>query len=414
MSKRWINILLSLLIVPVLFTACKKQYSSDKPLPTSYYPSIIISSDNQVVYGIDPGTGKKNWEFSMPHLIGVPTTTFTPSPLLYNEMVYLTAINSDTIYKINSKTGALVAKMTLTPYTNFLGVIATPIADGSYIYLAAMDGTLYVIDTGAGKIQWKYSSPDGTRLSSSPTIYNGNVYFASTGGHVYCLNKANGPDASGNPVWDYPGIDSVVYPLMPSFISSPSICPPYLYIGSVSDSNMYCIYLTPPTTSPPTPLVGKLRWTFKTGGAINSSPTTFAGKCIFGSNDFYVYCVDTQTHSAIWHFRTSSRVNSSPIIDNQTVYIGSDDYNLYSLNIINGTLKWGAPFKANGLIKSSPLPYKGTIYIGSYDGNLYAVDSAQGTLKWSFFINGNIEGSPVIDDLTGNNTNVSQISGYIN
>ena len=179
---------------------------------------------------------------------------------------------------------------------------------------------------------------------------------------------------------------------------------------------MYSIYLNPPPP-PFAPLNGNIaRWTFKTGGAITSSPTSFAGICIFGSNDFNVYCIDTQTAQSRWPrpFRTSSRINSSPIIDNQTVYIGSDDYNLYALNIINGAMKWGAPFKTTGLIKSSPLPYNGTIYVGSYDGNLYAVDSAQGTLKWKYYINGNIESSPVIDDLTGNNNNVSQISGYKN
>ncbi len=423
MSKRWISALLSLTIVSLLFTECKKKYSSDDPLPTSYYPSIIINSDNMVFYGIDPVTGKKNWEFSLPHLSGVPTTVFTPSPLLYNGMLYLTAINSDTVYKVDARTGLLVKKLTpcsgygtipTTSGLHYFTVIATPVADGNTIYLPTTNDTMYAIDTGTGNIKWKYASgSDLSPLASSPTVFNGNVYYASTGGHVYCLNKTTGPDVAGLPVWDYPGPGIVLTP-MPSFISSPAICAPFLFLGSVTDSNMYCIFLTPPTPALATARMNVSRWTFKTGGAITGSPTAFAGKCIFGSTDFYVYCVDTTTATAVWTHRTNSRINSSAIIDNQTVYIGSDDYNLYALNIINGNVKWGAPFNTSGALKSSPLPYNGMIYIGSYDGNLYAVDSAQGTLKWKYYINGNIESSPVINDLTGNNTNVSQVSGFKN
>jgi outer membrane protein assembly factor BamB len=80
--------------------------------------------------------------------------------------------------------------------------------------------------------------------------------------------------------------------------------------------------------------------------------------------------------------------------------------------MINGSAKW--TFSSNGVITSSPLAYNGTVYVGSFDKYLYALDTARGTLKWKANINGQIECSPVIDDLTKLTGHNSQISGYTN
>ncbi len=424
MSLRWKNILLSLSAASLLVASCAKKTSSDNPLPTSYRPSVIISSDNNVLYGIDPTTGKKNWEYALPFQATAPGLVFKPTPLLYNEMIYQPSPNWDTIYKINSETGALVKKILLYDTTVSLtvpipfSVQSTPIADGSLVYLTTTNGSIYAFDTGTYKIKWSFLGIGAASIISSPVIYQGNVYFASTGGYVYCLDKTTGPDMASNPIWVYPGAKTPTMPSIPNFISSPSICPPYLYVGSQSDSNMYCIYLTPPTDpTPSVPATGVCRWTYKTKGAINSSPTASYGKCIFGCNDFYVYCLDTAKSALtgsgglIWKYLTTSQVNASPIISNQVVYIPSYDYNLYSLNIIDGSLKW--KFATTGLVKSSPVPYNGAILVASYDGYLYSVDSSQGTLQWKYNVSGNIQSSPVVDNLSGGNY-VPQISGGVN
>jgi outer membrane protein assembly factor BamB len=425
MSNRWKNILLTICSASLLFAACKKQFSSDTPLPTSYSPSIIIGSDNQVFYALNPATGAKNWQYALPPLGILLPKDFSPSPLLYNGMVYFTAINSDTIYKVNGSTGALVKKMTVpgTSLSNYFTVIATPVADKNIIFLATTNDTLYAIDTGTAAIQWKFGT-EGS-LESSPVVYNGYVYIGTIGGHVAAINETTGPATGNIPTWEYPDLDVAT---TAQFVSSPAICPPYLYIGSVSDSDMYCIYLNPlfppatalATSSSGVP-IGAARWIYKTGGAIHSSPNAFDGLVAFGSDDHYVHCVDTAPYPItgaireVWKVQTGDVVYSSPCFSqaglNQNVYIGSFDYNLYAINLINGGLSW--KFPTRGLVKSSPLVYNGMVYIGSYDDNLYAVDSATGTLKWQFNVNGNIECSPVVNDLTGNNYNASQISGFM-
>ena len=388
MLKRWSKGLLLVSAAVSLLVACGKKQSEDTPQPTSYSPSVYIGSDNGVLYAYHPSTGAKNWELGLP-------ASIVASPLFLNGKLYVGTTNNppfaglrDTLYKINALTGAIIKKITFPGAAPF-SILATPVADDRlyYVATASSENTLYAVDSTTDTVVWRYPA-DGP-LQASPTVYNGQVYFASMNGTIYCVDKA-----AGTLTWSYsagPG---------KSFASSPSISAPYLYIGC-SDSSVYCNYLSNGTN----------KWMFKTGGAINSSPAAGYGKCIVGSNDFKVYCIDTATGLRIWADSTHSNVNSSPIIYGQVVYIGSNDYNLYALNIINGGVKW--KFSTNGLIKSSPLSYKGTIYVGSYDKYFYAIDSAAGTLKWSTNVNGQMQCSPVLDDFSGIRYN-SQVSGFTN
>jgi outer membrane protein assembly factor BamB len=232
------------------------------------------------------------------------------------------------------------------------------------------------------------------------------VYITNTTGSIYCLEKTFGNDVGSGPAipkWylDIPGA---------KFVSSPAVAEPYLYVGSLSDSNMYCVDLD----------TAYVRWTYKTKGGIRSSPAAYGGTCIFGANDFRVYCLDTTidplmgiyTPEARWIDSMHSEVTSSPYAANQTVYVGCKDYRVYALRVINGSIKWS--FSSNGIVTSSPVVYNGTVFVGSYDKYLYALDTLRGTLKWKTNINGQMDCSPVIDDfskLTGYN---SQISGYTN
>jgi outer membrane protein assembly factor BamB len=402
MSQRWRQLLLSFLASSVLLVACKKEYSPDETLPVSYSPSVIISSNNQVVFALNPTSGQKSWE------IGLPCPVLA-SPIIYNGSVYIASSNRDTLYKINSKTGKITRKVTYSG--SGAGAKATPIADGKIIYVASTNGRLFAIDTSDYSTKWSFAA-DGP-LEASPTIHNGNIYFASKVGTVYCLEKTNGTTAplpaSPTATWSLtiPGA---------SFVSSPAVAAPYLFLGSLSDSNMYCIYLDAPVGG----TTGIMRWSYKTKGGIKSSPAAYKGTCIFGANDFRLYCLDTTIDPLFgitvpevrWIDSLNSEVVSSPFPYDQTVYVGCKDYRVYALRMINGSAKW--TFSSNGVITSSPLAYNGTVYVGSFDKYLYALDTARGTLKWKANINGQIECSPVIDDLTKLTGHNSQISGYTN
>jgi len=139
---------------------------------------------------------------------------------------------------------------------------------------------------------------------------------------------------------------------------------------------------------------GKLKWKYKTGWGVASSPAIGSDGTIYvGSCDNYTYAINPDG-TLKWKFKTGWYVYSSPAIGSDgTIYIGSYDHNLYAINP-DGTKKWN--FTTGGEIHSSPaIGDDGTIYIGSLDKNLYAINP-DGTLKWNFSTEGYIYSSPAI------------------
>ena len=47
---------------------------------------------------------------------------------------------------------------------------------------------------------------------------------------------------------------------------------------------------------------GKIRWTYTTGGRVDSPPTYCRGRLLFGSRDGWVYCLRAADGSLIWRF----------------------------------------------------------------------------------------------------------------
>jgi hypothetical protein len=47
---------------------------------------------------------------------------------------------------------------------------------------------------------------------------------------------------------------------------------------------------------------GELLWQFAAGGRVDSPPTIFEGRCLFGSHDGYVYCLDAVDGRLLWRY----------------------------------------------------------------------------------------------------------------
>lgn len=84
----------------------------------------------------------------------------------------------------------------------------------------------------------------------------------------------------------------------------------------------------------------KLKWKFRTGNFVVSSPAVADGIVFFGSDDTHVYALDANTGKQLWTFATNGYVDASPAEDNGQVYIGSEDHNLYALDTKSGSLTY--------------------------------------------------------------------------
>src|SRR5215831_5720311 len=165
-----------------------------------------------------------------------------------------------------------------------------------------------------------------------------------------------------------------------------------------------------------------VKWTFRTGAAVISTPAVADGTVYFGSSDHNLYALDSGSGRLRWKFATRGRVNSSPAVADGRVYFGSFDSNVYALDATSGALVWkfttagerrfsgrhlhGAEPAAEvmpdpfDVFLSSPVVVAGVVYFGSGDGNVYALDGASGALRWKFHTGDVIHASPALADGT--------------
>ena len=162
-----------------------------------------------------------------------------------------------------------------------------------------------------------------------------------------------------------------------------------------------------------------VKWSFRTAGAVISTPVVAGGTVYFGSSDHNLYALAAASGALRWKFATGGRVTSSPALAGGRVYFGSFDSNLYALDAASGKLLWkfategerrfsgrhlhGAEPAAEvmpdpfDVFLSSPVVAAGLVYFGSGDGHVYALDAATGALRWKFHTGNVVHASPAID-----------------
>jgi len=183
-----------------------------------------------------------------------------------------------------------------------------------------------------------------------------------------------------------------------------------MFRGDAAHSGVY--------SSPAAPTLAIVKWKFKTGSKIVSSPAVVDSVAYIGSADRNLYAVNTADGSLRWKYATKGGVNSSPAVVDGVAYVGSLDGNFYAVEAASGKLKWQFQtggerrFTAPGIhgamprtesmpdpfdvFLSSPVVAGGTVYFGSGDHNIYAVDAKTGALKWKFATGNVVHASPAV------------------
>ncbi len=156
----------------------------------------------------------------------------------------------------------------------------------------------------------------------------------------------------------------------------------------------------------------KADWTFKTNGAIWSSPTRSNGNIIFGNDKGILYSVRIEDKSISWEFHCHSPIRSKPLISNRKVWFSSDNGYLHAIDHKTGYSKWKIyigndvsrrinPAKeayTYDFLCSSPVENTGKIYVGSMDSCIYAIDARNGSILWKYKTEGMIRSTPLVEN----------------
>jgi len=145
-----------------------------------------------------------------------------------------------------------------------------------------------------------------------------------------------------------------------------------------------------------------LKWAFKTGGPVKSSPAIVGGKVFFGAGDSNLFCVDLAAGKKVWSFQADGPIEGSPLVLDGRVYFGTENTNFFAIDAATGKELWRHGVEDKILSSAnwvrSPDGARKSVLIGAYDYRLYDLDAATGKTNWVFETGNYINGSPAIGD----------------
>jgi outer membrane protein assembly factor BamB len=130
------------------------------------------------------------------------------------------------------------------------------------------------------------------------------------------------------------------------------------------------------------------------GGRMAASPAVVGDDLVVHGMDGYVRVLDRQNGRVRWSYRIGSPIESSPVVADGVDYFGAWDGDVYALDLRQHRLRW--TFRSGYKITSSAALVGGRIYIGDYGGRLIVLAAANGRPLWLRSVNGRVYGTPAV------------------
>ncbi len=251
---------------------------------------LIFGSEDGKLYSLQPKTGKKLWDFATGGPIRC-SAKFADGHVFFGSDDY-------NLYAVNITTN----KLSWTLKTEG-SVRSTPFLTNDLLYFGCESNEFICADF-RGQSKWRFWTK--RPVTSSPTVMDGIVYFASLDGIFYALDAK-----SGWVVWRFR--------MGKGSVSSPSIINDYVFVGS-ADGYIYCIERSS----------AREVWRFKTDHQVSGSPMIYKDALYCGSADGNFYCIEFKSGRQRWKFSTGGPITGTPTAANDIIYIGSADHKVYA------------------------------------------------------------------------------------
>ena len=153
---------------------------------------VCFSSGDGSLYALDASSGEQLWSFQPYSETAYRPAQFDKgglSPAILGELVF---VRSDfRLHALDIETGKEVWKfMTSTSNVPSVGRCSSPVIAGTTVYVASdgagdRGGYLYALDGQTGDKIWEFETSGA--IVSSPTIWNGVIYFGTADGYLYAV-----------------------------------------------------------------------------------------------------------------------------------------------------------------------------------------------------------------------------------
>jgi outer membrane protein assembly factor BamB len=201
----------------------RRSWATPLLIKTAKRTEMVTSGPNKII-AYDPATGRELW--SAPGVVSNPI----PSPVAGQGLVFVTA-GSDAkrafAIRLGGSGDLAGTSNVVWSYDKGTAYVPSPILYNEYLYLVTDAGAITCIEAGTGKVIYQTRIPMAARFTASPVAFEGKILFVSEDGDSFILKAGPTPEilnanALGEPVY-----------------ASPAIVPGRILIRG--QDNLYCI-----------------------------------------------------------------------------------------------------------------------------------------------------------------------------
>lgn len=263
-------------------------------------------------------------------------------------------------------------------------LLASPTLHDGTLYVGSGDGHLYAVDAASGRERWRFRA--GAAVDVTPAVHDGLVYVLSRDGGVHAVDAVRGASR-----WQFRTGGEQQVDFWDHYLSDPLVLGDLLIFGS-GDSSVYALDRR----------TGAQRWRLRTGHAVHAAPVYDGTQLLIAGFDGQLRAVDPLTGVQRWAFKTIGAqyfprgdIQRAPRVVDGVAYFGSRDYNIYAVNTETGTAHWNLR-EGLGWIIATPLVTDSLVFYGASDGQrFYASDRRTGRVRWSVPVRTRVFGSAV-------------------
>ena len=271
-------------------------------------------------------------------------------------------------------------------------VRSTPLISNDMIYFGTTKGDFFAIDKKKGQVKWQYST--GMAINSSAASQGEKIFFTDNRQTLFCLNKS-----TGKKLWEFKMGEKIAYPWrFDYYYSSPVLYEDKLIVGG-DDGYLYNLYQRD----------GKLAWKFKSKGLVRATAAVYNGMVLFGDTEGIFYALDLKTGKEKWVFKVIGEpmkleefgydrkaILAAAVISKGKIVFGARDGYLYCLNATDGKQLWVVDHQVSWVISTVAIK-DSFVVTGTSDGRfVQAVNLDSGKEIWKFHPNSLFWSSPLI------------------
>lgn len=356
--------------------------ATDKNGGVSEIKTTFKSPKSKILFYSDFAGNLTAYDLRTNNILWESKTTYIEAHTTHNDMIF-TGLNG--VNGINILTGEVVWRSTPSVnYNNYRNIIT----DNENVYAFDADSKLQCINIERGEKLWEHSFLD---YYATLSIDESRIFVSSRNNdHLYAVNKV-----SGGINWSFELDNSY------KFLTNPLINNDNIYIG-----DYYGVFYAFNKDN------GEKIWSIDLGkyNPFFASPTIYENTIITGTHNT-VYSLYENNGVIKWTYNSGGTIESSPYIYNNNVYIGvskNGSGELVCLNADDGYIKWKYDLPNN--TTTSPIVFENTVYTGDWDKNFYAIDATTGILEWKTQTKEFITKSPTI--VIGNSETVIYPSSH--